>query len=146
VWLTDILVLDKLPSVTPDSRLLAAVASPRRREILRLLWTHEQSAGAVNAAMPDVTFGAVSLQLRALRQAGLITLRIEGRHRFYRANRAALGPMGALLEQMWTDALWSLKLRAELEASRRGPRGPRPAPRGRGAPSGSRRGGPRRSP
>ena len=39
---------------------LAAVASPRRREILRLVWNRERSAGAIAAAMPEVTFGAVS--------------------------------------------------------------------------------------
>jgi DNA-binding transcriptional ArsR family regulator len=40
---------------------LAALASPRRREILRLVWDHEMAAGSIHAAMPDVTFGAVSL-------------------------------------------------------------------------------------
>ena len=39
---------------------LAALASPRRREILRLIWRDERAAGEIHAAMPDVTFGAVS--------------------------------------------------------------------------------------
>jgi hypothetical protein len=30
--------------------------------------------------------------------------------------------MRKVLEQMWDDALWQLKLAAELEQSRRGPR------------------------
>lgn len=101
---------------------LAAVASPRRREILRLVWHRERAAGDIHRAMPDVSFGAVSLQLRTLADAGLITCRREHRHRFYRANRAALGPVGAALETMWDDALWRLKLHAELEQSRRGPK------------------------
>jgi DNA-binding transcriptional ArsR family regulator len=105
-----------------DSATLAAVASPRRREILRLVWNRERAAGDIHQAMPDVTFGAVSLQLRALADAGLVSCRREHRHRFYRANRAALGPVGAELERMWDDALWRLKLQAELEQSRRGPR------------------------
>lgn len=104
---------------TPD--LLAAIASPRRREILRLVWNDELSAGEIARAMPDVTFGAVSLQLRALKQANLVAVRVEDRHRFYRAQPSALGPVAAMLEQMWSDALWSLKLAAELEESRRGP-------------------------
>src|SRR5438105_4156008 len=58
-----------------ETALLAAVASPRRREILRLLWTTELTAGAIHDAMPDVTFGAVSLQLKVLADAGLVEAR-----------------------------------------------------------------------
>ena len=101
---------------------LAAIASPRRLEILRLVWERELAAGAIHAAMPDVTFGAVSLQLRALAAAGLVSARAEKRNRFYRARREALGPVGAALERMWDDALWRLKIQAELEQARRGPR------------------------
>jgi DNA-binding transcriptional ArsR family regulator len=102
--------------------LLEAIASPRRREILRLVWDQEQTAGAIHKSMPDVTFGAVSLQLRSLMQAGLIEARTQQRNRFYRARREALGPVAELLESMWDDALWNLKLAAELEETRRGPK------------------------
>jgi DNA-binding transcriptional ArsR family regulator len=105
-----------------QSALLTAIASPRRREILRLVWNDELSAGAIHRAMPDVTFGAVSLQLRALREAGLVETRSERRSRLYRAKRDSLGALRELLEQMWDDSLWRLKLEAELEATRRGPR------------------------
>lgn len=105
-----------------DPALISAIASPRRREILRLLWSEELTAGAINAAFPDVTFGAVSLQLRALQKVGLVSARPEGRHRYYRVHRERLGPVGALLEQMWSDALWRLKIQAEFESTRRGPR------------------------
>lgn len=101
---------------------LATIASPRRREILRLLWAGERSAGEIRAAMPDVTFGAVSQQLRTLERAGFVRVRAQGARRIYRVERAALGPLGAVLERMWADSLWRLKLAAELEASRRGPR------------------------
>jgi DNA-binding transcriptional ArsR family regulator len=100
----------------------AAIASPRRREILRLVWDRELAAGSIAAAMPDVTFGAVSLQLRALQQAGLVVCRRDRKHRFYRAKREALGPLAKSLERMWDDALWRLKLAAQLEATRRGPK------------------------
>jgi DNA-binding transcriptional ArsR family regulator len=105
-----------------ESAVLTAIASPRRREILRLVWNDEVSAGGIHEAMPDVTFGAVSLQLRALSEAGLVDVRADGRHRYYRAKRAALGPVARMLEQMWDDALWRLKLAAELEETRRGPK------------------------
>jgi DNA-binding transcriptional ArsR family regulator len=114
-----------------DSPVLAAVASPRRREILRLVWRRELAAGDIHRAMPDVTFGAVSLQLRALLKAGLVSMRADGKHRLYQAQREALGPMAKMLEQMWDDALWRLKLLAELEQTRRGPRARRRAKRNR---------------
>ena len=104
-----------------DALVLAAIASPRRREILRLIWTGEQQAGAIAGAMPDVTFGAVSLHLRALMDAGAVTVRTEGRCRYYTADRERLKHVSGALEHMWDDALWRLKLHAELEESRRGP-------------------------
>jgi DNA-binding transcriptional ArsR family regulator len=105
-----------------EPSVLDAIASPRRREILRLVWTEERTAGAIHRAMPDVTFGAVSLQLRALVEAGLIEARSQQRNRFYRARPEALGPAAEILERMWDDALWKLKLAAELEETRRGPK------------------------
>ncbi len=105
-----------------DPVVLDAIGSPRRREILRLVWTEEQSAGAIHQAMPDVTFGAVSLQLRTLVEAGVLDVRTQQRNRFYRARREAFGALAEILEGMWDDALWKLKLAAELEESRRGPK------------------------
>jgi|SRR5579862_1658074 len=102
--------------------MLTAIGSPRRREILRLVWREEMAAGAIHDAMPDVTFGAVSLQLRELVGAGLVEMRAESRNRYYRARREALGDVGHALEEMWGDALWKLKLHAELIETRRGPR------------------------
>jgi DNA-binding transcriptional ArsR family regulator len=111
--------------MSSQTALLAAIASPRRREILRLVWKEELTAGAIHQAMPDVTFGAVSLQLRSLVEAGLLQTRAQSRNRFYRARREALGALGKMLEQMWEDKLWTLKLEAELEETRRGPRADR---------------------
>jgi DNA-binding transcriptional ArsR family regulator len=127
-----------------EPMVLAAVASPRRREILRLVWENELGAGEIHAAMPDVSFGAVSLQLRALSNAGLLDCRREHRRRFYKARRAPLGPVAASLERMWGDALWRLKLLAELEHSRRGPR-PRRSPSRRGRPIDQSRGSSRKT-
>jgi DNA-binding transcriptional ArsR family regulator len=96
------------------------VAEPRRREILRLVWDEERSAGEI-ADRFDVTFGAVSQHLKVLRDAGLVTLRQDGKKRFYRADREALGPLAAYLQTMWADRLDTL---AELsEAAERAERG-----------------------
>ena len=104
------------------SALLDAVASPRRQAILRLVWTSERSAGDIHEHVPDVTFGAVSQHLKVLERAGAVTCRKAGRHRFYRARPTALGPLALHLEALWNDKLAALKLRAEAEEARRGPR------------------------
>jgi DNA-binding transcriptional ArsR family regulator len=101
---------------------LAAINTPRRREILRLVWKHETSAGDIREAFPDVTFGAISQHLSVLQKAGLVVVRKDGRRRLYRAQPDALGPLRLWLEQTWDDALYRLKVQAELEEARRGPR------------------------
>lgn len=105
----------------PD-HLLAALGTPRRREILRLVWQEERSAGEIHRSLGDVSFPAVSQHLRVLEGAGLVERRPEGRRRFYRARPEQLGPFKAWLQSMWEGALYRLKLRAELEQARRGPR------------------------
>lgn len=109
----------------PAADLLSALASPRRCEILRLVWQEERSAGAIREAMPDVSFAAVSQHLRVLSRTGAVRVRPAGRQRFYTADRDVLAPVAAMLESMWDQALWRLKLAAELEQARRGPRGRR---------------------
>ena len=103
------------------------IAEPRRQEILRLCWQQEHTAGALAAAF-DITFGAVSQHLKVLRDADLVTVRRDGTRRYYRANRAALGPLGAYLETMWAgqiDRLASLAETAENQqaAGTAGPAG-----------------------
>lgn len=99
-----------------------ALATPRRREILRLLRREEASAGAIARALPDVSFGSVSQHLRVLERAGLVRVRRQGRHRFYQMQPDTLGALRPWLEAMWDDALYALKIRAELDEARRGPR------------------------
>lgn len=100
---------------------LLALAAPRRREILRLVWNDGRAAGDIHRALSDVTFGAVSQHLRALSEAGLVDVRVQGRQRVYSARKQELAPFSAWLEASWADALYRLKLAAELESARRGP-------------------------
>jgi DNA-binding transcriptional ArsR family regulator len=95
-----------------------AIASPRRRQILRLVWDAERSAGEI-AAASDVSWPAVSQNLRVLKGSGLITERREGTHRFYRADHKALGPLESVLRQMWLAEFGRLKELAEAEARTR---------------------------
>ncbi|MEU6220283.1 metalloregulator ArsR/SmtB family transcription factor [Streptomyces sp. NPDC047022] len=89
-----------------------AVAEPRRREILRLIWDAELSAGEI-AERFDVTFGAVSQHLKVLRESGLVTLRQEGKRRYYHADREAMGPLADYLQSMWATRLDTLAELAE---------------------------------
>jgi DNA-binding transcriptional ArsR family regulator len=93
---------------------LQIVGEPRRREILRLVWGRERSAGDIARAMP-VTFGAVSQHLGVLREAGFVTVRREGNHRYYLADRAALGPLATTLEAMWSTSLDRLAAAVEAD-------------------------------
>jgi DNA-binding transcriptional ArsR family regulator len=97
---------------------MEAIGSPRRRHILRLVWDGERSAGEI-AAASDVSWPAVSQNLRLLKNSGLITERRAGTHRYYLADRRALGPLEAVLRQMWTADLGRLKNLAEREARAR---------------------------
>ena len=107
-------------------QIIAALATPRRRQILRLVWKQERSAGDIHRALPGISFGAVSQHLRTLEHAGILEARRDGRSRLYRARRTALGALRNWLEHMWEDALWDLKIQAEAEAHRRGPAPHRP--------------------
>lgn len=93
---------------------LAAVASPRRRRLLRLMWQRELSAGEL-AGHFDISWPAVSQHLGTLKAAGLIRERREGRNRYYLADADTVGPLAAVLQQMWADDLDRLAELAEAE-------------------------------
>jgi DNA-binding transcriptional ArsR family regulator len=108
-----------------------ALAAPRRREILRLVWDRELPAGEIHRALPEVTFGAVSQHLAVLEAAGLVARREKGRFRYYAARRREMGLLGRWLETTWDEALAGLKTLAETEESesRKKPRRSRTARR-----------------
>lgn len=96
-----------------------ALAEPRRQHILRLLWDGaEHRAGDIAGSMPEVSFPAVSQHLARLLTDGLVVRRRQGREVYYRSNREALGPLAAVLDQLWGERLASLKQLAEAEESR----------------------------
>jgi DNA-binding transcriptional ArsR family regulator/uncharacterized protein YndB with AHSA1/START domain len=77
-------------------QVMAALASPVRREILALIWDRELSAGEIAAAFP-VSKPTISQHLAVLREAGLATATAVGTSRRYRARQQALrGLHGAL--------------------------------------------------
>jgi len=93
---------------------LRTLAEPRRQEILRLIWERERSAGDI-ASRVDVSFSAVSQHLARLRDVGIVHVRREGRHRFYRVDRDALGALVPYFESFWSERLLRLKELAERE-------------------------------
>lgn len=97
---------------------LMALSNPRRREIVRLVWDRERTAGEIAAAF-DVSWPAISQNLRVLRESGLISERRVGTSRLYRADRAALRPLESYLRQMWTRKTDRLRLLAEAEERNR---------------------------
>jgi DNA-binding transcriptional ArsR family regulator/uncharacterized protein YndB with AHSA1/START domain len=77
-------------------KVIAALASPVRRDILALVWDRELAAGEIADAF-DLTKPTISQHLSVLRAAGLVALRAEGTSRRYRARHEALaGLRGAL--------------------------------------------------
>lgn len=103
----------------PLEATMEAIANPRRRQILRLVWNAERSAGEIASTVADVSWPAVSQNLRLLKNSGLITERRQGTHRYYKADRRALGPLEAVLRHMWTRDLGRLRELAEQEAGSR---------------------------
>src|SRR3989475_13021827 len=106
----------------PLEAAMEAITSPRRRQILRLVWGAERSAGEIASTVRDVSWPAVSQNLRLLKDSGLITERRQGTHRYYKADRRALGPLEVVLRPMWTRELDRLRELAGEEARARRPR------------------------
>ena len=93
---------------------LKAIAEPRRREILRLVWGRELAAGDI-AAHFEVTRPAISQHLRVLAGAGLVSERRAGTGRLYAARPESLAELREFLETFWDDRLARLKALAASE-------------------------------
>src|SRR3954468_24194269 len=100
-----------------DEAALRAIANPRRREILRLIWDQERSSGDI-ASHFDVTWPAISQNLRVLEDVGFVRCRRRGTTRLYRADRGRLGSLRTILQQMWEADLDRLAQLAEDQAGR----------------------------
>lgn len=88
----------KQPEAKPDTqRLLDALNSPVRREILWMVWHQELPAGEIVNAF-DLSGATISGHLNVLRDAGLVSVRSEGTFRHYRARQDALQGIRGLIE------------------------------------------------
>src|ERR1700759_408182 len=79
---------------------LRALADPRRRRMLQLAWDRERSpselAGSCQLSRP-----ATSQHLRVLREAGLVSVRLEKNRRLYRVRADKLAELRAMLDEFW---------------------------------------------
>ena len=92
-----------------------AVAEPRRREILQYLAASERPVEEIVVAL-KLAQPSVSKHLRVLRDVGLVHVRRNGRHKFYRTNPEAIRPLHEwtkTFEKLWTHQLNRIKERAE---------------------------------
>lgn len=97
---------------------LRVIAEPRRRDILRLVWSRERSAGEI-ASCFEVSRPAISQHLQVLKHAGLVSERREGTRRLYRARPEGVAELRAFFEGLWDDSLDRLKTAAEHSAKER---------------------------
>ena len=92
---------------------LKALAEPRRREILRLVWLQELPATDIADHFGDVTRPAISQHLGVLKAAGLVTERRDGTRRWYRAQPDQMRKLQRFLDEYWTSGLERLRDVAE---------------------------------
>ena len=100
---------------------LKALAEPRRRAILRLVWSQELPATEIADRFRDVTRPAISQHLAVLKEADLVTERRDGTRRIYRAKPATVAELRAFLDDYWTSGLERLRTVAETAEARKQP-------------------------
>ena len=89
----------------------AALADPTRRRIVEILGSGERAAGALGRDF-EISPPAVSQHLKALREAGLVRVRVDGQRRIYSLDPAGFEDMEAWFEKMrrfWSGGLDALE-------------------------------------
>jgi DNA-binding transcriptional ArsR family regulator len=86
-----------------------AIADPTRRRILELLAQGERPVGDLVAHF-DVSFSAISQQLRILSEAELVESRADGRRHFYRVKSESLDPVAEWLES-YARSFWKGRMK-----------------------------------
>jgi DNA-binding transcriptional ArsR family regulator len=93
-------VSPKVGTVSDTERSLRTLAHPVRRRILVLLWDSEKASSEV-AEGCGITKPAASQHLKALLHADLVTVRMRGTRRLYRARLDELAELREVLENFW---------------------------------------------
>jgi DNA-binding transcriptional ArsR family regulator len=85
----------------------SALAEPHRRAVLELLRERPRPVGEL-VALLGLSQPGTSKHLRALREAGLVTVRADGQRRVYELNGGPLAELDAWLEPY--RELWATRL------------------------------------
>ncbi|MEU8171666.1 metalloregulator ArsR/SmtB family transcription factor [Microbispora hainanensis] len=100
------------PSSPSEDEIFAALASPVRREVLRLLREHGPRSVQELASCFSMARPSFSEHLRVLREAGLVSERRDGRRRLYSLEPVPLVQVRDWLdpyERFWRDKLSALR-------------------------------------
>jgi DNA-binding transcriptional ArsR family regulator len=90
------------------SKGLTALADPTRREIFERLAEGPAAVGEVAALLP-VSRPAVSQHLKVLKEAGLVSDRVDGTRRVYRIEPEGLRGLRDYLDGFWNRSLAAFK-------------------------------------
>jgi DNA-binding transcriptional ArsR family regulator len=96
---------------------IRALAHPGRRAMLRLVWDEERPATEL-AHAAGLSRSAASQHLKLLRDAGLITVRVDATRRLYRADLARIAEVASFLDDFWATPLDRLRSAAEKPRGR----------------------------
>jgi DNA-binding transcriptional ArsR family regulator len=102
--------------VSDSEASLRSLAHPVRRHILRFLWDAERASTEV-ARECGISRPAASQQLKALLNADLVTVRMRGTQRLYRARLDTLAELRALLDGFWGESPGAVGAAVEGTAS-----------------------------
>jgi DNA-binding transcriptional ArsR family regulator len=81
-----------------------ALASPARRRVLSLVKDRPLAVGELADAL-GVSQPAASQHLAVLREAGLVTVAVDGRRRLYRVDLARIAAVRSFFDEYWDAAL-----------------------------------------
>lgn len=84
--------------------------------MLRLARDGERTATEL-ATAAGLSPSAASPHLKALREAGLMHVRVDARRRLYRVDFERLAAVRAVLDELWDDRLGALARAAEAQAT-----------------------------
>ena len=82
-----------MTEATPIDAVMRALADPTRRAVFERVAGSEEISVVELTRGSGVTQGAISQHLKALKQAGLVAERPEGRKVYYRAKPKGLAPL-----------------------------------------------------
>lgn len=91
-----------------DAAVFLALSDATRRRILEELKRGQRSVGELAAELP-VSQPAVSQHLKVLREAKLVSRRVQGNRRIYSVSHEGLRELKRYVESFWDEVLTAFK-------------------------------------